>query len=489
MIVDDFQGKRILVIGDVMLDHFVRGSVERVSPEAPALILRVHEDQWCLGGAGNVAANVVSLGGEAALVGLVGRDDAARRIDVILAESPGLVNCLVVCDDWPTIEKTRFIAGDNHLLRADRERREIPAEAEGLAIAAIERNLAEGCDGVVLSDYAKGLMTPCVIAFAVAESGRMGIPLVADPKRPNFSDYRGCTVLTPNRKELGAVAGHDCRTDAEIDAAMRVARKQVGESAIILTRSEQGISLFRSQGPAYHEPARAREVRDVSGAGDTVAAVVALALAGGADLRAATMAANVAAGVVVGKGGTSTASAPELIAAMLQTIGHSVLEDKLATLRSARKLRRIWASQGKRVGFTNGCFDIVHPGHVRLLRAAHARCDKLIVALNTDASVRRLKGEDRPVQSEAARADVIAAMEAVDLVLLFDEDTPLEIIRALEPDILFKGADYTVEQVVGHDVVEASGGQVELIDLVAGHSTTNLLQKSRDQSAILSLMV
>jgi len=476
MIVDDFQGKRIVVVGDVMLDHFVRGGVGRVSPEAPTLVLNVREDSWAVGGAGNVARNVVSLGGTALLVGLVGEDFAARRIEELFAEEAGLESRLVTHPAWPTIEKTRFIAGDTHLLRADRESRTVPDAVEPRIVAALEAAAAEA-DAIVISDYAKGIVTPSLVAAAAGIAARAGIPVVADPKRPDFAAYRGCTVLTPNRKELAAATGLPADSTAEIHAAMPEALRQFG-GPIVLTRSEQGISLFEPGRAPLHDPARNRELRDVSGAGDTVAATLALALAGGAALADATRAANAAAGLVVGKSGTATVSAGELIAAMLHTEAPT-LESKLAPLAAAQAMRTHWQRQGLRVGFTIGCFDIVHRGHVSLLREARARVDKLIVALNTDASVARLKGPERPIQAEAARAEVIAAMEAVDMVMLFDEDTPLRLIEALKPDVLLKGSDYTVQTDVGHEIVLGYGGAVELVDLVEGYSTTRIVERSR----------
>ncbi|MFC2970333.1 D-glycero-beta-D-manno-heptose 1-phosphate adenylyltransferase [Acidimangrovimonas pyrenivorans] len=477
MIVDDFQGKRILVVGDVMLDHFVRGAVDRVSPEAPTLVLRIREDSWNPGGAGNVAKNIASLGGVALLVGLVGEDDAARRLGEILGESGRIENLLIADPGYPTIEKNRFIAGDQHLLRADRESLDIPDGVEARITAAIEA-AAASCDAMVISDYSKGIVTPGLIAAVVAAAQKVGIPVVADPKRPNFADYRGCTVLTPNRKEFSGATGMPADSDAHIEAAMPRALEQFG-GPIVLTRSEQGISLVSPDGSHYHEPPRNRELRDVSGAGDTVAATMALALAGGAELRLATTAANAAAGIVVGKSGTASVEATELISAMLHNADSMVLENKLATLSAAQQIRTDWRHQGLRVGFTNGCFDIIHRGHVTLLKKARERCDKLIVALNTDASVARLKGPERPIQPEGARADVIAAIGDVDMVLLFDDDTPLKLMEALKPDVIFKGSDYTVETVVGHELVQGYGGDVELLDLVEGYSTTNIVNKSR----------
>lgn len=478
MIVDDFQGKRVLVVGDVMLDHFVRGSVNRVSPEAPTLVLHAAQDHWAVGGAGNVARNIASLGGIACLVGLVGEDAAAVRIAQLLADNAAIENRLVRDAGWSTIEKVRFIAGDNHLLRVDRENLVLP-EGIGERIIAEVQAVIGDCATVVISDYAKGIVTAEVIAAVIGAAQAAGVPVVADPKRPNFADYRGAAVLTPNRKELSAATKLPADTETQIAEAIPHAAAQFG-GPIVLTRSEQGISLFRPGHDPLHDRARNRELRDVTGAGDTVAAALALALAGGADLGAATLLANAAAGIVVAKSGTAVVEAVELISAMLHDLEQVPLGNKLAALSTARAIREEWRAKGMRVGFTNGCFDIIHRGHVTLLRAARARCDKLIVALNTDASVQRLKGPERPIQPELARAEVIAALESVDMVLLFDDDTPLKLIEFLQPDVLLKGSDYTVETVVGADTVIAYGGQVELVDLVEGYSTTNIINRSRN---------
>ncbi|MEL6978462.1 MAG: D-glycero-beta-D-manno-heptose 1-phosphate adenylyltransferase, partial [Pseudomonadota bacterium] len=478
MLIDDIQDRRIVVVGDVMLDHFVRGSVSRISPEAPTLVLNVETDLWTVGGAGNVAVNIATLGGAALLIGLVGDDAAADRLAGEVERHPRLLNRMVAHPSWPTIEKTRFIAGDNHLLRADRESKRLPDGVIEQLIARINAVAEEGCDGFVISDYAKGVVTADVIAAVCAAGARLGVPVVADPKRPNFAEYRGCTVLTPNRKELSMATQLPTDTDAEIAEAVPMAMAQFG-GPIILTRSEQGISLFREDAEPFHDKPRNTALRDVSGAGDTVAATVALALAGGVDMKEAAFAANIAAGIAVGKSGTAAVSAAELMTTILHDPQDQVLEQKLVPVQTAVRMRAQWAEQGLKVGFTNGCFDIVHRGHVTMLRKCRDRCDKLIVALNTDASVSRLKGPERPIQSEGARADVIAAMEAVDMVLLFKEDTPLKMIEAIQPDRLFKGSDYSVDTVVGHEIVHGYGGEVVLIDLVEGYSTTRIVERSR----------
>jgi len=478
MIVDNFLGCRILVVGDVMLDHYVRGSVQRVSPEAPALVLQVQDEDWAMGGAGNVAANIASLGGTAVLLGLVGNDSAGTLLREMNFDRSLRIETRLYCQPgFKTIQKTRFLAQDRHLLRADRESLAMSAEAEAGLIDSIYDAAAE-CAAVVISDYAKGVITPAVVSAAVEAAKRRGIPVIADPKRPDFSYYRGCTVLTPNRKELALASGIEADSEQGIAAGMEVALAQFG-APIVLTRSEQGISLFQPGAMPVHEPAGSQLVRDVSGAGDTVVAALSLSLAAGESLPKAMSIANIAASVAVAKSGTATVTAEELAGALLVDAEPVRREEKLGTLALAYARREAWRREGLTVGFTNGCFDILHPGHVKLLKAAKAQCDRLIVGLNTDSSVRRLKGPERPVQVEGSRAVVIAALTSVDMVMLFDDDTPMELIQVLRPDVIFKGADYTVDAVVGGAFVRSYGGRVVLVDLEQHQSTSNLIARAR----------
>lgn len=331
---------------------------------------------------------------------------------------------------------------------------------------------------MVISDYAKGVITPGVVKAMVETARAWGIPVIADPKQPDFAYYRGCSVLTPNRKELAVASGSEADSEQGIAAAMATALEQFG-APIVLTRSEQGISLFRPGKSPVHEPARTQLVRDVSGAGDTVVAAFSLALAAGESLPKAMTIANIAASVAVSKSGTATVTAEELAGALLIDAQPSRRDEKLGTLSLAYARREAWRREGLTVGFTNGCFDILHPGHVKLLQAAKAQCDRLVVGINTDASVSRLKGPERPVQAEGSRAVVIAALDSVDMVMLFDDDTPMELIQVLRPDVIFKGADYTVDRVVGGAFVRAYGGRVVLVDLEAHQSTTNLIARAR----------
>jgi D-beta-D-heptose 7-phosphate kinase/D-beta-D-heptose 1-phosphate adenosyltransferase len=399
--------------------------------------------------------------------------DALRREPLIEAH-------LVTDSTRPTTRKVRFVSEhfSTHLLRADWEIAlpvavDVEQEVIDRALAALPH-----AGIVVLSDYAKGVLTGRVIRDVIAAATAAGKPVVVDPKSSDFSIYRGTTLLTPNRKELAEATRRHAASDAEIEDAAREAMLMAGCDAILVTRSENGMSLVARDEKPIHVPAHAVKVRDVSGAGDTVAAVFAVALAAGAGRELALRTANAAAAVVVGKRGTATVSLAELRGRMLPHASLAAEEKIVLDAAEFDERIRRWRRQGLRIGFTNGCFDLIHPGHIHVLTTARAACDRLVVGLNGDASVRRLKGETRPVQDERARAQVLAALEAVDLVTLFAEDTPLELIERVRPDVLVKGGDYARQQVVGADVVEAAGGEVILVDLLAGHSTTTLIGRS-----------
>ncbi|MCB4824324.1 bifunctional D-glycero-beta-D-manno-heptose-7-phosphate kinase/D-glycero-beta-D-manno-heptose 1-phosphate adenylyltransferase HldE [Roseicella aerolata] len=473
----DFTGLRILVLGDVMLDRFLYGAVERISPEAPVPVVRLGRTLAMPGGAGNVARNISALGGEAILTGLVGRDPAAAEFRGLLAADAGITDGLVASASRPTICKMRVIAGNQQVVRLDDEVAAPADAAEQAALVAAVEAALPGCAALILSDYAKGVLTPTVIAAAVAAAKGLGIPVLADPKSDDFAQYRGADCLTPNARELGRAARLPVGSEAEVAAAARKVMAEAGLPALLCTRAEKGMMLVRADGAVDSVPAEAREVFDVSGAGDTVIAALALAHAAGQPLPEAMRIANAAAGIVVGKLGTATVSADELAHALRAGSGSTPGEEALLDRDAALRLVREWQAHGLRVGFTNGCFDILHAGHVALLRAARRRCDRLVVALNTDASVARLKGPSRPINSLADRAAVVSALAAVDAVVAFGEDTPLELIQFLVPDLLVKGADYTIDRVVGADIVQAAGGEVALIDLVPGRSTTGLVTR------------
>ena len=471
----------VLCVGDLMLDEFVYGEVSRISPEAPAPVIAVQRSETDIGGAGNVARNIAALGARCILVGLIGEDDAGKALQAGFARE-SLIECVLVCDSTrPTTRKVRFVSEhfSTHMLRADWELA-TPASVD------IERKLIDAilpllprAGIVLLSDYAKGTLTARVIRNVIDAARKLGKPVIVDPKSANLAIYRGATLLKPNRREFAEATRSRADTESNIAEAAQEIMQLADCEAVLVTQSEHGMTLVRRGAEAIHVPGHPVRVRDVSGAGDTVAAVLAVAVAAGADWEAALRIANAAAAVAVSKIGVAVVTLAELRRKILP---HAFLaaEEKIIAAGSELDARlRDWRKQDLRIGFTNGCFDILHPGHVRLLTAARATCDRLIVGLNSDASVGRLKGEGRPVQSEHARSEVLAALEAVDLVVLFEEDTPIQLITQIRPDVLVKGADYTREQVVGHEVVEACGGEVRLVDILPGFSTTSLVDRAR----------
>ena len=471
----------VLCVGDLMLDEFVYGEVSRISPEAPAPVIAVQRSETDIGGAGNVARNIAALGARCILVGLIGEDDAGKTLQAGLARE-SLIECALVCDPArPTTRKVRFVSEhfSTHMLRADWELA-TPAsvDVEQKLIDAI-LPLLPRAGIVLLSDYAKGALTARVIRNVIDAARKLGKPVIVDPKSANLAIYRGATLLKPNRREFAEATRSRADTDSNIAEAAQEIMQLADCEAVLVTQSEHGMTLVARGAAAIHVPGHPVKVRDVSGAGDTVAAALAVALAAGADWEAALRIANAAAAVAVSKSGVAVATLAELRRKILPHAFLAAEEKIIAAEGELDGQLRDWRSQDLRIGFTNGCFDILHPGHVRLLTAARAACDRLIVGLNSDASVRRLKGEGRPVQSEHARAEVLAALEAVDLVVLFEQDTPIQLITQIRPGVLVKGADYTREQVVGHEVVEAYGGEVRLVDILPGFSTTSLVDRAR----------
>jgi D-beta-D-heptose 7-phosphate kinase / D-beta-D-heptose 1-phosphate adenosyltransferase len=471
----------VLCVGDLMLDEFVYGEVSRISPEAPAPVIAVQRSETSIGGAGNVARNVASLGARCIFAGLIGEDDAGAQLKAALAKQ-GLIESVLVCDPGrPTTRKVRFVSEhfSTHMLRADWELAQPAApEVEQKLIEAV-LPLLPRADIVLLSDYAKGALTARVIRNVIDAARKLGKRVIVDPKSLNFAIYRGATLLTPNRKEFAEATRSHADSVASIADAAQDVMQLADCEAILVTRSEHGMTLVPRKGEPIHVPAHPVKVRDVSGAGDTVVAVLAVVLAAGAPWEAALRMANAAAAVAVSKKGTASVSSAELRRRILP---HAFLaaEEKIVAVGGELEAQlREWRRQGLRVGFTNGCFDILHPGHVKVLTAARAACDRLIVGLNSDASVKRLKGEGRPVQNERARAEVLAALEAVDLIAIFDEDTPIKLISSIRPSVLVKGGDYTREQVVGHEIVEAHGGEIHLVEVLPGFSTTSLVERAR----------
>lgn len=462
----------VLAVGDIMLDRFVTGRVERISPEAPIPVLGVERETEMPGGVGNVVANIRALGGEAHLVAVTGADAQADQLRSLLA---GTRDGGFIRDSGrPTAVKTRFIAGGQQLLRADYElSRAISPKIEQLVLDEVEKRLY-GAGAVVLSDYGKGVLTDRVLETTIAQAAKRKIPVIVDPKGADYRRYRGASVVTPNLKELAEAAGFAGPGDAKVEEAGRSVLARAGIGAMIATRGGDGLSVIRMNADAVHVRAQAREVFDVSGAGDTVVATLALALATGADLVTAARIANLAASIVVGKIGTAAVTGDELRAAADE--GRPVSGKLKSGLGLVDQVER-WRRRNLRIGFTNGCFDLLHPGHLSLIRQARGACDRLIVGLNSDSSVRRLKGDTRPVQNELARAEVLAAIADVDAVVIFDEDTPLRLIQEIRPDVLVKGADYALNQIVGADFVMSYGGRVVRAQLEAGHSTTAVIAR------------
>jgi D-beta-D-heptose 7-phosphate kinase/D-beta-D-heptose 1-phosphate adenosyltransferase len=462
---------RVLCVGDLMLDRFVYGAVERISPEAPVPVCRVTEETAMLGGVGNVARNLAALGASVDLVALIGEDAPAASVRENLAALDTVQAALTADPKRPTTEKTRFFGGTQQLLRADRESTAAPTAALSAALVKDAEAHMKAAGVLVLSDYGKGVLAGGTTAALIAAAAKAGLAVIVDPKGDDFTRYRGATLVTPNRRELAEASRLPTGSDDEVIAAARSLMDRCGIENVLVTRSAEGMTLV-SPGGVVHLPAEAREVFDVSGAGDTVVAAVAAAVATGASLEDAARIANVAAGIVVGKVGTAVAYTDDVIGAIHRHDLVNPGERKVLGLDAAVDRVKAWRRAGEKVGFTNGCFDLIHPGHVALLAKSRAACDRLVVGLNADASVKRLKGESRPVQNEASRAAVLASLASVDLVVIFTEDTPIRLIEALRPDVLAKGADYTIDTVVGADIVQGYGGKVLLVDLEAGHSTT-----------------
>lgn len=474
--IDNYHFGRLVIIGDVMVDRYISGAVKRLSPEAPVPVLERSGCASVAGGAANVAANAAALGCQITLIGVVGDDENAESLRHVLDANENIDTTQLVTEpDWSTISKTRVLSGQHQLVRIDDERIITFTNATQDKLIARTCAALEHADVLVCSDYAKGVLTDRVLRAIIDAARARDIPVIIDPKRDDFSAYLGATLVTPNSHEAAVAAGFSSlQSDEEVVRAAEIISTQFGGD-VLLTRSERGMTLWQRNGVTRHEAPYKSEVFDVSGAGDTVLAAVAAVLSAGHDLETATVIATAAASIAVSKLGTSIVSRRELNQKLVaDTIGF----DGVADLVTARSVVEDWRLHGARIAFTNGCFDLLHPGHIALIRAAASEGDKLVVGLNSDCSISRLKGAKRPIQSQEARAGVMSALRDVDLVVVFEEDTPLELIKALRPDIVIKGADYQENEVVGGDFVKAYGGKVVLARLIEGCSTTDLIARS-----------
>lgn len=466
--------KSVLVVGDVMLDKYWHGATERISPEAPVPIVKVKSNDARAGGAANVALNIAALKLSAKVLGVVGKDHEASELESLLSDK-GVQSGFVVATDQPTITKLRIMSRHQQLLRLDHEELFAPEYAQDLNRLTLQD--LDNVATVVLSDYAKGSLQS--VNVLITELRKSGLPVLVDPKGTDFSRYKGATLLTPNMSEFEAVVGSCTSEDEVVERAIRLL-DELSLDALLVTRSEKGMTLFQAGKDPVYYAANAKAVFDVTGAGDTVIATLAAGIAGGLDLERSVEVANIAAGIAVSKLGTDTVSLAELNAELASFSGLEqqkvISENALVQALSASKQRN------ERIVFTNGCFDILHPGHVSYLNAARKLGDKLIVAVNSDTSVSRLKGPSRPINDLEHRMHVLGGLASVDWVVPFEEDTPARIIAELVPDVLVKGGDYKLEDIVGADTVINSGGDVKVLNFEDGFSTTSIIEAAHQSS-------
>ena len=470
----NYSHARVLVAGDLMLDRYWHGSTSRISPEAPVPVVHVKQDEQRAGGAGNVALNIAKLGAKVSLLGFTGADQAAADLQALLKQA-GVLCLFQTVENYPTITKLRVMSRHQQLIRLDFEDGFHQVDSEAL-LHLYHAELMQS-QVVVLSDYGKGTLNQVQQFIRLANQLRK--PILVDPKGSDFSIYRQATLITPNLSEFEAVVGRCVDQQQIVERGMNLLA-ELDLQALLVTRGEQGMSLLSRDQEALHLPTHAREVFDVTGAGDTVISVLAASLAAKKSLAEATQLANIGAGIVVGKMGTATVSTEELATALQGPRAHHKGVCGLAEILAERQAARL---NGEKLVATNGCFDILHPGHIRYLQQAKTLGDRLVVLVNSDASVQRLKGPERPVNPLAHRMEMLAALECVDWVIPFEEDTPRETIAQIIPDILVKGGDYTdIGSIAGHDCVLAHGGEVKILSFIEGHSTTAIIQTIKDKT-------
>jgi len=470
----DFSAIRIIVVGDVMLDRYWQGAAERISPEAPVPVIRVQEEHACAGGAGNVALNLAKLGVHVTLLGVIGDDEDGATLTKLL-EDAGVETHLIKTNSVRTICKLRVVSQQQQLCRLDFE--EPLQDFDKTALLNAYEEALKNASGVILSDYAKGTLSdPQAL---IARANLQQVPIFIDPKGQRFERYRGATLLTPNRREFEAVVG-ECNTEEDFASRASHLLSELSLDALLVTRGREGMSLYQKGKSPYHLTAIARDVFDVTGAGDTVIAVLSSVIAATNDIPLAMRYANTAAGIVISRMGAATVSATELHQAMPGAAIYGVLaeEDALERIQEAKK-------RNEKIVMTNGCFDVIHEGHVRYLAQAKALGQRLIVAVNDDASVKRLKGDKRPVNSLNHRMTVLAALADVDWVVSFSEDTPERVINVLSPDILVKGGDYKGDNIAGQDHVLANGGEVKILDFFEGLSSSHIITRINEEEVSL----
>ena len=484
-LIDKINMAKVLLIGDIMLDRFIYGAVNRISPEGPIPVLAIEKETQMLGGAGNVLANILGLGAKADIISIIGDDEAGTTIKQIITSQGGNPDNLIIDTNIPTILKTRYIAQNQQLLRVDHEKiKTLDAEIEKEILSRAQK-LMSGVNILVISDYNKGVISESLATSLVAMAKENNVTVIVDTKETDLTRFKGADIITPNKKELCALTNNtSLPLDTNVEDAANGLLEQYDLNAVIATRSEEGITVVEKDKPAIHLPTQASEVYDVSGAGDTVVATIAAILGAGGDLKQAAQLSNVSAGLVVAKIGTAIITKQELEAALQKQNTTSFISPILEWDGAAKQIKE-WQAQGLTVGMTGGCFDIIHYGHVNYLARAREKCDCLIMALNHDKSVKILKGPTRPINDEKARANVMAALGSVDMVVFFgaeeadDDNTPVGIVTALKPDVFFKGGDYTIDQMPEGQAVINYGGKVDIMPLYEGYSTSNIIQKSQ----------
>ena len=470
------EGRRALVLGDLIYDTFVYGEVRRVSREAPVPILSEIRRDAMLGGAGNLARNLVGLGGEASLISVVGDDMEGEAARALAEAACGEGLRLVATPDRRTPAKIRYVSNNQQMFCVDKDPQNAISQSIEAEVMVAVREALDSADILILSDYGRGLLTPELVRGAISAAQSAGVPISVDPRGDDFSRYDGATVIKPNAGELASETGLPVGDDTQAEAALHAFKAKLSQTrALLVTRGGAGMTLLDSGGAVTHHRSKSRSVFDVSGAGDTALAALSLAMAAKLDLTDAMALADLAAGVAVTKSGTAVVTPEEVLA----DTGHAHDDPdwRIVDSASIARLSQNWRQEGLKVGFTNGCFDILHPGHLSVLRHAASVCDRLIVGLNADASVKRLKGASRPVNAEATRAVMLASLDMVDRVVIFEEDTPQALIEAINPHVMIKGADYVAGDLPGAAFVKANGGEVVLAPLVEGQSTTRIIEK------------